>query len=154
LSLTDQLLDLLFIRFLPGANMATETLHPEDLLIGILAALSLRGRNTLKTTDKIFHSAFGKALEVFKGSDDERLAGLAESYYPDVVSKTYGELNHALITAEGYSLLRYPNPSYTRLPITMTPAVAEQLLERQHDQREVFDRAAIVLLKHMARATG
>ena len=128
--------------------LQTPPLKTEDLLIGVLAVLSLRGKDSLKTTDKVFHSAFGAALDVFK-NNDTRLARLAEAYYPDVVSNTYDELNHALIAAESYSLLRFPNPSYTRLQITMTPRVATTLLGTYGD-KEVFERAAEVLLERLA----
>lgn len=120
----------------------------EDLLIGVLAVLALKGKETLKTTDKVFHSAFKSALEVFAKAGGE-LAELAESYYPDVVTKTYDELNGALIAAESVSLLRFPNPSYSRMQITITPRVAEELLENYPDQKQVFEDAANALLERM-----
>ncbi|HZJ01071.1 MAG TPA: hypothetical protein VFD22_10455 [Gemmatimonadaceae bacterium] len=124
-------------------------LKTEDLLIGMLAVLSLRGRDSVKTTDKAFHSAFGNALEVFK-SDDSEIAKVADEYYPDIVSNTYDELNNALIVAEGYSLLRFPNPSYTRLQITMTPRVATTFLNGYGEKKELFEKAADALLKGLA----
>lgn len=135
-------------------SIATENIpHTEDLLIGILAVLAINGRDTLKTTDKVFHSAFGEALNEFRKAGGT-LKELADSYYQDVVSKTYDELNHALITAESYSLLRFPNPSYSRLQITMNRRVAERLLEKHESERSVFERAAQVLLERMAHTTG
>jgi hypothetical protein len=127
---------------------ATVPLQTEDLLIGILAVLSLRGRDSLKTTDKIFHAAFGEALNVFR-ADTEGLGKLAESYYPDVVSNTYDELNHALIAAESHNLIRFPNPSYRRLQITMTPRVATALLNSYGNNTAIFEEAATLLLERL-----
>jgi hypothetical protein len=126
------------------ATMIRPVPRTEDLLIGILAVLALHGKETLRTTDKVFHRAFGDALEVFKRAEGP-LKDLAEDYDPDVVTKTYDELNNALIAAEGFQLLRFPNPSYSRLQITMTPRVAESLLTKYPQQRQVFEAAAAVL---------
>jgi hypothetical protein len=130
------------------ATVSERIPRTEDLLIGVLAVLALKGRDSLKTTDKLFHSAFKSALDVFANAGGE-LGELANSYYPDVVSKTYDELNAALIAAESVSLLRFPNPSYTRMQITITPRVAEALLDNYPGERQVFEDAANALLDRM-----
>jgi hypothetical protein len=129
------------------------TPRTEDLLIGVLAVLSLQRKETLKITDKVFHKAFGSALDVFRNAGGE-LQELADSYVPDVVSNTYDELNDALIAAESFHLLRFPNPSYSRLQITMTPRVAQQLLEKYPGQRGAFEQAAKALLDSMSGVTA
>lgn len=119
-----------------------QTRRPEDLLIGALAALALTGRDTLRTTDKSFHEHFGAALDVYREAGGE-LGDLSSSYYRDIVSDTFDELDHALITAEQFGLVKFPNPSYSRLHITIPPRVAERLLaEWGADLRPVFERAA------------
>lgn len=118
----------------------------EDLLVGILAVMALRKRDTLRTSDKVLHQAFGAALKVFKNTGGD-FCDVAESYYPDVVTETYDELNNALIAAESFNLLRFPNPTYSRLQITMTPRVAEQLLAPYGEDRQVFEKAADALLE-------
>lgn len=117
----------------------------EDLLITTLAVLSLRGHEILRTTDKSFHHSFSKALEVFRNSGGE-LAELAASYHQDVVSNTFDQLDHALIAAEQLGWVKFPNPSYSRLQITMSPVDAERLLEEWSGQEEAFETAAAKLL--------
>jgi len=132
--------------------MAVATQIPprtEDLLIGVLAVIALKGRDTLKTTDKLFHSAFAKALDVFFRKGNADIVDLADSYYQDVVTNKYEELDDALIAAERFSLLRFPNPSYSRLQVTMTSNVAENFLAKYPDQRETFEEAAQVLLENL-----
>lgn len=122
--------------------------QPHDLLFGILAGLARSGVETFKTTDKVLHASFAEALEVFKQAGGS-LGDLAESYYPDIVTDTYDELNHALIAAQGFNLLRFPNPSYSRLQLTIPPDAAEKLLNRYPAQREVFERAAEAMLRRL-----
>lgn len=124
----------------------TEARKAEDLLIGALAVLTLKGVDTLRTTDKTFHDHFGKALDAFRTAGGD-LAGLANSYHKDVVSNTYDELDHALIAAEQLGLVRFPNPSYSRLQITITPRVAEKILAGWKRYRGAFDEAAEELYK-------
>jgi hypothetical protein len=117
---------------------------PEDLLIGALAALSLQGIDSLRTTDKSFHEYFSKALEVFRAAGGEMKA-LADRFYYNLASGTYDQLDHALIAAEQYGLVRFPNPSYSRVQITMSPRIARRLLEDWSEERAVFDEAAKAL---------
>lgn len=124
-----------------GASLG-QAKRSEDLLIGALAILALRGKETLRTTDKSFHQHFGKALEVFRSVGGE-LGDLASNYYKDIVSNTFDELDHALITAEQFGMVKFPNPSYSSLQITMTPRVAEkELASWDSNSRKTFERAA------------
>ena len=123
--------------------------RPEDLLIGALAVLALDGKETLRTTDKTFHQHFGAALDVFRQAGGE-LEELAGNYYRDVVSNTFDELDHAIITAEQFGLVKFPNPTYSRLQITIPPRVAERLLRDWGvEARPVFETAA----KELYRST-
>lgn len=122
----------------------TGSRRPEDLLIGALATLALRGIDSLRTTDKSFHEYFAKALEVFREAGGE-VKELADRYYCNVASRTYDELDHALIAAEQYGLVKFPNPSYSRVQITMSPRIAKSLLEEWQDEQQVFDQAANAL---------
>ncbi len=125
---------------------AQRAMRTEDLLVGTLAALALKGVDTIKTADKSFHASFGSALETFRKAGGE-LADLANCYYRDVVSRTYDELDHALISAEQFGLVRFPNPSYSRLQITISRRVANQLLADLAKYRPVFEEAANKLQK-------
>jgi hypothetical protein len=128
-----------------AANLAVESSkRPEDLLIGALATLALRGIDNLRTTDKSFHEYFAKALSVFRDAGGE-VKDLADRYYCNIASKTYDELDHALIAAEQYGLVKFPNPSYSRVQITMSPRIARKLLEDWKDEQEVFEQAANAL---------
>jgi hypothetical protein len=121
----------------------------EDLLIGALAVLAKEDVDTLRIDDRTFHAAFGAALEVFRKAGG-RLEQLSRTFYRDVVSKTYEKLDDALISAEHFGMVKFPNPSYSRLEITITPRVAEQLLGDWSDaERETFRDAAHALKSKM-----
>jgi hypothetical protein len=121
-----------------------EPKRAEDLLIGTLAILALRGVDILRVTDSLFHDRFGAALEIFRGAGGE-LESLADNYYRDIVTETYDELDHSLIAAEQFGLIKFPNPSYNRLQITISPRTAHQILEGWGGDRQVFERAAEAL---------
>ena len=122
----------------------TDVKKTEDLLFGSLAVLALRGVDTLQMTDRSFHERFGKALQLFRDAGGP-VAELASSYHKDVVSSTYDELDHALIAAEQLGLVRFPNPTYSRLQIAISPRVAEKLLRGWSQHRELFEKAAEAL---------
>lgn len=116
----------------------------EDLVFAILAMLAKDGVDTLKTSDKAFHVGFAAALAKLREAGGE-LSELSNQFYADPVSATYDELDHALIAAEQFGLVRFPNPSYSRLQLTITPRVAEQLLQSWKDNRDQLGRAAETL---------
>lgn len=119
--------------------------RPEDLLLGVLAALSISGTTTLRTTDKQFHLRFSKALEIFSSAPGKQ-ARLAKFFHRDPVSKTYDQLDHALIAAEQMGWVKFPNPSFSRFQITMTPRDAERLLDEWAGDRSTIESAAKEIL--------
>lgn len=124
----------------------SELRRPEDLLLGALAALALRDTDILRTPDITFHKRFGRALTVFRDGGEE-CSILADKYHQDVVSRTYDLLDHALIAAEQRGWVKFPNPSYSRLEISMTRRDAERILARWPAEcRATFEAAADVLL--------
>ena len=120
------------------------TKRAEDLLVGALAVLALKGIDTLRVTDKSFHDRFATALETFRSAGGE-LAALADNYYKDIVTETYDELDHSLIAAEQFGLIKFPNPSYNRLQITITPREASRILDTWGERRAIFEQAAEAL---------
>src|SRR2546423_2885051 len=132
-------------------TVAAEPHRPEDLLLGALAYLSLKGHTTLRTTDRSFHEHFANALEILKDAGGE-VSELATKYYRDLVSNTYDELDHALIAAEQYRFVSFPNPSYNRLQIKMTHRAAQKLLDDwSPEQQQVLERAADALRASIER---
>jgi hypothetical protein len=121
----------------------------EDLLIAILAEISLQGTDTLRMSDRKFHEHFGRALELLKSYGGE-LEELANQFYKNVVTDTYDELDHSLITAEQFGFVKFPNPSYSRLTIAITPRMARRLLKdwSEKDRSAIRDAA-----KEIARQT-
>lgn len=118
--------------------MTTMDKRTEDLLIAILAEISLQGTDTLRMSDRKFHEHFGRALSRLKAFGGE-LEELANQFYKNVVTDTYDELDHSLITAEQFGFVKFPNPSYSRLTIAITPRMARRLLKDWSDE----DRSAI-----------
>lgn len=131
-------------------SVAHSTKRAEDLVLGALAVLALKHVTTLRVTDRTFHDHFAAALDIFKDAGGE-IAALASEYHRDIVSNTYDELDHALITAEQHRFVGFPNPSYSRLQIKLTPRAAERILQSWPHDREVFERAADSLRRSIER---
>lgn len=112
----------------------------DDLLLGALAVLALRGTKVLPVNEVSFHEHFSAALNVFSEADPE-ISHLATFYHRDPVTGTYDELDRALIAAEQHRFVTFPNPTYSRLQINLSKRAAERLLEEWGDRRSVFERA-------------
>lgn len=108
--------------------MTTIEKRTEDLVIAILADLSMQGIDTLRMDDRQFHEHFGLVLDRLIAGGGE-LKDLASQFYKNVVTETYDELDHSLIAAEQFGFVKFPNPSYSRLTIAITPRMAHRLLK-------------------------
>jgi hypothetical protein len=124
--------------------------QPHDLVFGLLAALAQRGVETLRTDDTVLHGAFGTALNVFRKSNGD-LAVLADYYYADAVTDNYDELNNALIEAQSFDLIGFPNPSYSKLEVKIAPDAAEKMLRSFGANRKTIENAADAFLLRMRR---
>jgi hypothetical protein len=124
---------------------ATLDKRAEDLVIAILAELATEGVDTLGISDRSIHDRFGKALEKLR-EDGGEISELARKFYKNVVTDTYDELDHSLIAAEQFGFVKFPNPSYSRATIAITPRMAYRLLKSwPPEQRESIQRAAAVM---------
>lgn len=122
--------------------MPTLERRTEDLLIALLAELATQGVDTLRINDRAFHDHFGKILDKMKDAGQE-VKEVASQYYRNIVSGTYDELDHALIAAEQFGFVKFPNPSYSRLTIAITPRMANQLLaDWSAEDRHSIEEAA------------
>jgi hypothetical protein len=122
--------------------MPTVEKRAEDLLIAVLAELSNQKVDTLRMNDRDFHEHFGKMLAVVsrKGGELKELAG---QFYKNIINGTYDELDHALIAAEQFGFVKFPNPSYSRLTIAITPRMAHRILKDwDSSERELLAEAA------------
>ena len=128
--------------------MTTIERRTEDLLIAILAEISNLGVDTLRMSDRKFHEHFGTALSRLKQAGGE-VADLAGQFYKNVVTDTYDELDHSLITAEQFGFVKFPNPSYSRLTIAITPRMAHRLLKDwDAEERIAIRQAAEEIVSH------
>ena len=107
--------------------MTTLDKKAEDLVIAVLAELSVQGIDTLRMNDRQFHDHFGIVLDRLRQAGGE-LKDLADQFYKNIVTDTYDELDHSLITAEQFGFVKFPNPTYSRLTIAITPRMAHRLL--------------------------
>lgn len=122
--------------------MTTLNKRAEDLVIAILAELATQRVDTLRVSDRRFHELFGGVLERLREAGGE-LQQLAQQFSKNVVTDTYDELDHSLVTAEQFGFVKFPNPSYSRLTIAISPRMAHRLLKDwPDDQRETISAAA------------
>jgi len=121
--------------------MTTIEKRTEDLLIAILAELATQGVDTLRVSDRKFHEHFGLVLDKLKAAGGN-LKQLAGQFYKNVVTDTYDELDHSLVTAEQFGFVKFPNPTYSRLTIAITPRMAHRLLKDWNPAERESIRAA------------
>jgi hypothetical protein len=135
---------------LSSAVEKTAAAQPHDLVFGLLAVFAQRGVETLRTTDTVLHGAIAAALDVFRTSSGD-LAQLADHYFADAVTDNYDELNNALIEAQSFDLIGFPNPSYSKLEVKIAPDAAEKMLRSFGANRKTIEDAADAFLLRMRR---
>lgn len=117
----------------------------ENLVIAILAELAAKGIDTLRMSDRKLHDHFDAVLDRLRSAGGE-LESAANQFYKNVVTDTYDELDHSLITAEQFGFVKFPNPTYSRLTIAITPRMAHRLLQDwTDDERAAIREAANVI---------
>jgi hypothetical protein len=123
----------------------------EDLVIAILAELAMQNIDTLHMSDRKFHEHFGRVLERLREVRGE-LGELARQFYKNVVTDTYDELDHSLITAEQFGFVKFPNPTYSRLTIAITPRMAHRLLKPwdSEERKAIHDAAKEIVRRQTA----
>lgn len=105
-----------------------------------LAALLQSGLGELSATRDVLHGAFSAALDTLRR--DERTLKAFANFRSGVDESFIAEFDDALMRAEKYKLVQFPNPSYTRVRIAMTPWTAEEFLDEVGDAEEVLRAAA------------
>lgn len=106
-----------------------------------LAALLKNGLGELSATRDVLHGAFAAALDVLR-SDERTSSAFAGFRSGNEQDGFITEFDDALMRAEKYKLVQFPNPSYTRVRIAMTPWTAQEFLAEVGDAQPVLDAAA------------
>jgi hypothetical protein len=106
-----------------------------------LAGLHSEGLEEMVVTDgDDLHRAFGAALQIL--ASDERTAEAFSRFRASPQSGVVGEFDDALMRASKYKLVHFPNASYTRVGISMTPFDAADFLRGVGSADEVIREAA------------
>ncbi|MEX2282557.1 MAG: hypothetical protein WEE89_08740 [Gemmatimonadota bacterium] len=118
----------------------------ERAFLAFLAALYIRGIEELDDSGDVLHGSFDHALGVLKG--DEQLSKAFARYRMGGFSGRIDALDQALIRAEQFGWVQFPNPSYQRMAIAMSPADAESILSSFGKQRATIESAATAFEEH------
>jgi len=126
------------------AKYASRLARSEDLVLALFAAASLNGTSILELSDTSMHRRFDSVLKVLESAGGD-LADLAKLFHKNVVNGTYDLLNLALVSAEHGLWVKFPNPSYSRVLISMTPREAQGFLREWPGVEQYINEAAALL---------
>lgn len=121
-------------------DIETREAMADRAFAAVLAALAEQGLEYMSAGVDVLHRCFAAALTVLR-SDDE-LRPLFKRFRPDPVSGRFEELDRAIIRAEQFGIVQFPNPSYTRVRVALSPGDMESLLADLGDRRGVIEEAA------------
>lgn len=122
-----------------NAEPATE-LGTDQAFFGFLGAVYLEGLAQMAADSQMLHECFAAAMPVLQS--DPALALAFRRFMRESVTSRFDELDAALIEAEQYGLVQFPNPSYSRVRIAMSRRDANRFLRDLGDSRETVERAA------------
>ena len=108
--------------------------------VAFLGALSAQGLGQMTARGDILHTSFAGALNVLRSSPEA--VSLFRRFRANPTSGRFEALDRAIIRAEQYGLVQFPNPSYTRVRVALSPIDAELVLQDVGELRPVIEEAA------------
>jgi len=115
--------------------VSANVLSAEDFAEGLIAALAIDGKKTITASQTQLHRAFRRVLVGLDERQDLKV-DLREVDY-DPLYGLSGWLDKFLARAQRDLMISFPNPSYERIEIQLTPAEGERLL-RGYGHQEAF----------------
>lgn len=109
-------------------NEAVDRVNPDadEAFLGFLGAIYLEGLGQIAADSKLMHECFAAALPRLNA--DASLVGAFRRFSLEAATQRFDELDAALIEAEQYGLVQFPNPSYARVRIAMSRRDAERFV--------------------------
>ncbi|HYH81508.1 MAG TPA: hypothetical protein VEX86_17015 [Longimicrobium sp.] len=108
--------------------------------VAFLAALYLEGLEQMSAGGDLLHKSFHGALHVLR--QNATTGGWFRRFRASPTSGRIEALDRAIIRAEQYGLVQFPNPSYTRVRVALSPVDAQLLLSDVGEERETIEQAA------------
>ena len=108
--------------------------------LAFLAALYLQGLEQMSARGGILHTSFQGALRVLR--ENAATGTWFRRFRASPTSGHFEALDRAIIRAEQYGFVQFPNPSYTRVQVALSPVDAHKLLEDVGGERETIEHAA------------
>jgi hypothetical protein len=108
--------------------------------LAFLAALYLDGLEQMSAGEDLLHKSFDGALKVLR--QDDATSIWFRRFRASPTSGRFEALDRAIIRAEQYGLVQFPNPSYTRVRVALSPTDAHALLDDIGEERSTIERAA------------
>jgi hypothetical protein len=120
----------------------------ETVFLAFLAALYKAGFKQINDSGDALHESFAKGLDVLR-SDVDLQPALAR-FKMGAFSGRIDALDQALIRAEQFGWVQFPNPSYERMTLAMSPSDAEHLLSQVAERRPKVEEAATAFREYFA----
>lgn len=124
-----------------NAGTASDMITAQEFAEGLLAGLAAAHHQEIDATQGQLHKAFRQVVRAAKETQGLSV-DLSEIDY-DPLYGVSGWLDEFLARAQRDLIISRPNPSYSRIEITLTPEDVEEFLER------LPNRSAITTLSDM-----
>ena len=129
----------------PGVAPTT-ALTADDFLVGLIAALAVRGERQIAATPTELHRAFRRVLSELSKRQTPKV-DLSDVDY-DPLYGFSGWLDDFMARAQRDLLISFPYPSYGRIEIRITPEEGKNLLSKYGPQG-TFEQSANLLIKEL-----
>jgi len=128
------------------SGMKAKGLSAEDFAEGLLAALAVAGEQTITASQTQLHRAFREVLSELTKQEGLEV-DLRDVDYDPLYSLS-GWLDQFLARAQRDLLISFPNPSYERMEIRVTPEEGQHLLD-ELGHRDAFTRFSQLFMKEL-----
>ena len=127
----------------------TSVLSADDFAEGLIAALAINGDREITASQSQLHRAFRRVLSELQGCEDLKVDLTNVDYDP--LYQLSGWLDEFLARAQRDLFISFPNPSYERIEIQLSPEEGKSILQ-EHGHPKVFEELSTLFMKELSRA--
>jgi hypothetical protein len=132
-----------------GEWVCAKALSADDFAEGLLAGLALGDHRVITASQSELHRAFRRVLSELQLRKDIKVDLRDVDYDP--LYQLSGWLDEFLARAQRDLLISFPNPSYERIEIQLTPDEGECILN-EYGHPEAFRELSDLFIRELPRA--
>jgi len=130
-------------------QLTANILSADDFAEGLLAGLAVGNHNVIIASQSELHRAFKRVLSELQQRQDLKVDLRHVDYDP--LYQLSGWLDEFLARAQRDLLISFPNPSYERVEIQLTPEEGRSILN-EFGYSEIFKELSELFVRELPRA--